>query len=205
MRKCFNFFLASVIRLQCSRFPRALIDIHRHCHQWLGGQHGEEAKDEGEGGGEKGREEDQAPEEEVTERRSYSLRLRTTSVTASNGPADVEVMSASLLQLDTPAPVDDRGRRRDRGSNLTLGFADKRSRCEERVDGSTPHRSRAICRLRSSALADALGFFSELFPIADRLSRVHLLSQPPGVSRHCQTARADGRSSADLRLSVAAP
>jgi hypothetical protein len=123
MRKCFNFFLASVIRLQCSRFPRALIDIHRHCHQWLGGQYGEEAKDEGEGGGEKGREEDQAPEEEVTERRSYSLRLRTTSVTASNGPADVGVMSASLLHLDTPAPVDDRGRRRDRGSSLTQTFA----------------------------------------------------------------------------------
>jgi hypothetical protein len=69
MRKCFNFFLASVIRLQCSRFPRALIDIHRHCHQWLGGQHGEEAKDEDEVGGEKRREEDQAPEEEVTDRR----------------------------------------------------------------------------------------------------------------------------------------
>src|SRR5215475_7382767 len=34
----------------------------------LGGQHGEEAKDEGESSGEKGREEDQAPEEEVTTR-----------------------------------------------------------------------------------------------------------------------------------------
>jgi hypothetical protein len=111
--------------LQCSRFPRALIDIHRHCHQWLGGQYGEEAKDEGEGGGEKGREEDQAPEEEVTERRSYSLRLRTTSVTASNGPADVEVTSASLLHLDTPALVDDRGRRRDRGSSLTQTFLER--------------------------------------------------------------------------------
>lgn len=141
MRKCFNFFLASVIRLQCSRFPRALIDIHRHCHQWLGGQHGEEAKDEGEGGGEKGREEDQAPEEEVTERRSYSLRLRTTSVTASNGPADVEVMSASLLHPDTPAPVDDRGRRRDRGSSLAPTFANSEGQGEERVDGSTPRRA----------------------------------------------------------------
>jgi hypothetical protein len=90
MRKCFNFSLASVIRLQCSRFPRALIDIHRHCHQWLGGQHGEEAKDEGEGGGEKGREEDQAPEEEVSERRFTVFDFERTSVTASNGPARVE-------------------------------------------------------------------------------------------------------------------
>ena len=34
----------------------------------LGGQHGEEAKDEDEVGGEKGRKEDQAPEEEVSTR-----------------------------------------------------------------------------------------------------------------------------------------
>jgi hypothetical protein len=53
--------------MQCSRSPRALIDIATH--SWLGGQHGEEAKDEGEGGGEKGRTEDQAPEEEVSTRR----------------------------------------------------------------------------------------------------------------------------------------
>ena len=37
-------------------------------HQWLGGQHGEEAKDEDEVSGEKGRKEDQAPEEEVSTR-----------------------------------------------------------------------------------------------------------------------------------------
>ena len=56
----------------------------------LGGQHGEEAKDEGESSGEKGREEDQAPEEEVSTRCFPSLRLRTTSMTASNRPARVE-------------------------------------------------------------------------------------------------------------------
>jgi hypothetical protein len=55
------------MRLRCSRFPRALNDIATHSR--LGGQHGEEAKDEDEVGGEKGREEDQAPEEEVSERR----------------------------------------------------------------------------------------------------------------------------------------
>ncbi|HEX4827118.1 MAG TPA: hypothetical protein VFV12_02745, partial [Xanthobacteraceae bacterium] len=38
-------------------------------HSWLGGQHGEEAKEDGEGS-EKGREEDQAPEEEVSARRA---------------------------------------------------------------------------------------------------------------------------------------
>ena len=38
-------------------------------HSWLGGQHGEEAKEDGEGS-EKGRKKDQAPEEEVTARRA---------------------------------------------------------------------------------------------------------------------------------------
>jgi len=38
-------------------------------HSWLGGQHGEEAKEDGEGR-EKGRKEDQAPEEEVSARRA---------------------------------------------------------------------------------------------------------------------------------------
>jgi hypothetical protein len=52
--------------MQCSRFPRARYDIATH--SWLGGQHGEEAKEDGEGS-EEGREEDQAPEEEVSARR----------------------------------------------------------------------------------------------------------------------------------------
>jgi hypothetical protein len=38
-------------------------------HSWLGGQHGEEAKEDGEGR-EKGRKKDQAPEEEVSARRA---------------------------------------------------------------------------------------------------------------------------------------
>ena len=67
-RKHWFFCHAVVIRLQCSRSPRALIDVATH--SWLGGQHGEEAKDESESSGEKGRTEDQAPEEEVTTRRS---------------------------------------------------------------------------------------------------------------------------------------
>jgi hypothetical protein len=55
----------------------------------LGGQHGEEAKDEDEVGGKEGRTQDEAPEEEVSAPLP-SLRLRTTSMTASNGPARVE-------------------------------------------------------------------------------------------------------------------
>jgi hypothetical protein len=66
MQKHWFFCRAVVIRLWCSRSPRALDDIATH--SWLGGQHGEEAKDEGESSGEKGREEDQAPEEEVSTR-----------------------------------------------------------------------------------------------------------------------------------------
>jgi hypothetical protein len=52
--------------VQRSRFARVLIR-HRHSLNWLGGQHGEEEKVQGEGG-KKGREEDEAPEEEVTSR-----------------------------------------------------------------------------------------------------------------------------------------
>jgi hypothetical protein len=50
--------------MQCSRFPRARYDIATHSR--LGGQHGEEAKEDGEGG----EEEDQASEEEVTRAKS---------------------------------------------------------------------------------------------------------------------------------------
>lgn len=67
MQKRWFFCRAVVIRLWCSRSPRALDDIATHSR--LGGQHGEEAKEDGEGS-EKGREEDQAPEEEVSARRA---------------------------------------------------------------------------------------------------------------------------------------
>jgi hypothetical protein len=87
-RKCWFFYRAVVIRMQCSRFPRALTTIATH--SWLGGQHGEEAKDEDEVSGEKGRTQDKAPEEEVNVLAASSLRLRTTSLTASHGPARVE-------------------------------------------------------------------------------------------------------------------
>ena len=64
-QKHWFFYRAVVIPMQCSRSPRALYDIATHSR--LGGQHGEEAKEDGEGS-EKGREEDQAPEEEVSTR-----------------------------------------------------------------------------------------------------------------------------------------
>jgi hypothetical protein len=49
-----------------------------------------------------------------------SLRLRTTSMTASHGPARVGGRTAHRDRRSTPpAPVDDRGRRRDRGSSFT--------------------------------------------------------------------------------------
>ena len=68
--------------MQCSH--PASTDIATH--SLLGGQHGEEAKDEDEVSGEEGRAQDEgAPEEEVVA--ASSLRLRTTSLTASHGPA----------------------------------------------------------------------------------------------------------------------
>jgi hypothetical protein len=62
-RKCWFFYRAVVIRMQCSRSPRAQNDIATHSR--LGGQHGEEAKDEDEVSGEEGRAQDKAPEEKV--------------------------------------------------------------------------------------------------------------------------------------------
>src|SRR5215467_12301970 len=67
VQKHWFFYRAVVIPMQCTRSPRALDDIATH--SWLGGQHGEEAKEEREGS-EEGRQEDQAPEEEVSARRA---------------------------------------------------------------------------------------------------------------------------------------
>jgi hypothetical protein len=67
VQKHWFFYRAVVIPMQCSRSPRARDDIATH--SWLGGQHGEEAKEDSEGS-EEGRKEDQAPEEEVSARRA---------------------------------------------------------------------------------------------------------------------------------------
>ena len=67
VQKHWFFYRAVVIPMQCSRSPWALDDIATHSR--LGGQHGEEAKEEREGS-EEGRKEDQAPEEEVSARRA---------------------------------------------------------------------------------------------------------------------------------------
>src|SRR5262249_19384894 len=67
VQKHWFFYRAVVMPMQCSRSPWALDDIATHSR--LGGQHGEEAKEEREGS-EEGRKEDQAPEEEVSARRA---------------------------------------------------------------------------------------------------------------------------------------
>ena len=66
-RRCCFFCRAVVIRVQCSRFPRALSDIATH--SWLGGQHGEEGKTKTKSAAKKGEKQDKAPEEEVSTRR----------------------------------------------------------------------------------------------------------------------------------------
>jgi len=68
VQKHWFFYRAVVIPMQCSRSPRAQNDIATHSR--LGGQHGEEAKDEDEVSGEEGRAQDKAPEEEVSARRA---------------------------------------------------------------------------------------------------------------------------------------
>jgi hypothetical protein len=67
LQKHWFFYHAVVMPMQCSRSPRARTTSP--LTHWLGGQHGEEAKEDGEGR-EKGRKEDQAPEEEVSARRA---------------------------------------------------------------------------------------------------------------------------------------
>jgi len=47
VQKHWFFYRAVVIPMQCLRSPRALDDIATH--SWLGGQHGEEAKEDSEG------------------------------------------------------------------------------------------------------------------------------------------------------------
>ena len=88
VQKYWCFYRAVVIRMQCSRSPRALDDIATH--SWLGGQHGEEAKDEDEVSGEKGRAARKSAGRRSKHSPLHSLRLRTTSMTASHGPARVE-------------------------------------------------------------------------------------------------------------------
>jgi hypothetical protein len=56
----------------------------------LGGQHGEEEKVEGEGRGEKGRQEEVSPQEEVTSRHFTVFDFALMSMAALNGPAVVE-------------------------------------------------------------------------------------------------------------------
>ncbi len=69
---------------------RAGTDTDIATHSWLGGQHGEEEKVEDEVSGEKGREEDKAPEEEVGSRHFTVFDFALMSMAASNGPAAVE-------------------------------------------------------------------------------------------------------------------
>ena len=58
--------------------------------QWLGGQHGEEEKVQDEVSGKEGREEDEAPEEEVGSRHFSVFDFILRSMTASHGPAESE-------------------------------------------------------------------------------------------------------------------
>ena len=158
-RKCWFFCRAVVIGMECSRSPRALYDIATH--SWLGGQHGEEAKDEDEVGGQERRTEDQAPEEEVSYAPLLSLRLRTTSMTASKrAGASRDTLSASRSCFDTAGP----GRRRRASARQGLRW--HRSDIIggrwlwREADLRTPRSARSLVdHLEQRALADALGFF----------------------------------------------
>jgi hypothetical protein len=101
-RKHWFFCRAVVIRMQCSRSPRTLLRL-RHSLR-LGGQHGEEAKDEDEVSGEKGRKEDQAPEEEVTRAASQSSTSNDVDDCVTRAGASRGAVSASRSHFDTAGP-----------------------------------------------------------------------------------------------------
>ena len=90
-------------------------DVHRYdiaTHSLLGGQHGEESE-EGKEGEEEGQQVNLAPE-----RRSRQ-RCRQQRRKGRRGRQSVRAM----LLMATPALVDDRGRRRNRGTSFTgTGF-----------------------------------------------------------------------------------
>jgi catechol 2,3-dioxygenase-like lactoylglutathione lyase family enzyme len=181
MRKRFNFFLASVIRMSViaipagtDRHPSPLSSMARRA-AWRRSERRRRR-----------RRRKRARRRPSAGRRSnrsllHSLRLRTTSVTASNGPAEVGVTSASLLHFDTPAPVDDRGRRRDKGSSLSRRFAGTaRALRRERVAGPHLTGRRNSDGSRFLALADALGVLWDGVPC--RRPPVGL--QPTLIRRH---------------------
>jgi hypothetical protein len=116
-RKCWFFYRAVVIRMQCSRSPRAL-DDNRHSLR-LGGQHGEEAKDEDEVSGEEGRAQDKAPEEEVKYSPLSVFDFEGVVDCVTRAGASRRAVSASRRASTPPVPVDGRGRRRDGGSGPT--------------------------------------------------------------------------------------
>ncbi|TMJ22154.1 MAG: hypothetical protein E6G96_20065 [Alphaproteobacteria bacterium] len=108
---------------RCSN-PKAVFAIpagterHRHSLK-LGGQHGEEAKDEDEVSGEKGRAQDKAPEEEVRYRHFQS----STSIDVVDCVKRAGERSKSseriATRFDTAGSGQARGRRRDRVSSFT--------------------------------------------------------------------------------------
>jgi hypothetical protein len=147
-RKCWFFYRAVVIRMQCSRSPRTLTTIATH--SWLGGQHGEEAKDEDEVSGEKGRAQDKAPEEEV----SYSPLQSSTSNDVvdcvTRAGASRRAVSALRRASTPPVPVGDRGRRRDRDSIFTDVGAAKAMPKGEGEGRRVPHLTSGSRRCRWS-------------------------------------------------------
>ena len=116
------------MRMQCSRSPRAL-DDNRHSLR-LGGQHGEEAKDEDEISGEEGRAQD-APEEEVKYSPLSVFDFEGVVDCVTRAGASRRAVSASRRASTPPVPVDDRGRRRDGGPSPKPILAMPTGRSEE--------------------------------------------------------------------------
>jgi hypothetical protein len=161
-RKCWFFYRAVVIRMQCSRSPRAL-DDNRHSLR-LGGQHGEEAKDEDEVSGEEGRAQDKAPEEEVKYSPLSVFDFEGVVDCVTRAGASRRAVSASRRASTPPVPVDGRGRRRDGGSGPT-DLGDFRKAGPSRIfRTSTAAVEISAAGFVPRPLADALGIPDMISP-----------------------------------------
>jgi hypothetical protein len=155
--------------------PVSTVPISPLTHE-LGGQHGEEAKDESEGGSEKDGAQDEAQKEEgVRHRRLDSRRLHRMSVTASNGPARADERTAERDRHRHAGPSRRQGRRRER--KLKLAALSRKGRAVEIEGRKSRLRSPAGLSTAGHALLESRRrprfFCSQAFQDVGQL-RVHL-------------------------------
>ena len=105
-------------------------------------------------------------------------------MTASNGPAEVEVSASHACTSKSPAPVDDRGRRRDRVELHGPRSVDSE---DEETEALRTSRRHSICRrTRSPGLSPTPSVFLKARAACRRGRRT--VTRPPALYRLAATA-----------------